>query len=134
MELNLPAYIDRIDSTEESHELIIDIYNILRHKLISPAAHREVCEELFDYYSDLCSLERRAAHEQEWVKLYCDVRNLGRAIRDRAIGTNLGRLRRTANLNLIDGILFYIKLIIVRPRERLLSPWPSVESLPDESY
>ena len=131
MEQNLAIYIDRIDSTEDSNDLIIDIYDIIKDKPISPAAHQEICNELFEHYNSLCSLEARAAPVEEWRELYYNFRDLRRAVRDNTISVRLGNLRRTANLDIIDGILFYMKLVIVRPRERLLVPSRSIESLPN---
>ena len=134
MEQNLAEYIDRIDATDDSDELIIYIYEIVRSKLRDPRAQNEICDELFHLYCKLCSLEERVTPVEEWLDLYSDIRDLGTAIQNHVIGADLDNHRRTANLDLIDGILFFMKLSIVRPRRQFPSPQRFIEAREEEDY
>ena len=66
MEENLPYYIELIDSTPQSHNLIIRIYNIVRIWIRSLDWNHEVCESLLRKYRDLYELEIRYTTENEW--------------------------------------------------------------------
>ena len=132
---NLIDAIDRIDSTSESSDLVIEIYHIVKDKLQGPDPHLEIFDELFELYRQLRTLETQTAPDDDWLELYSDIKSLGNAIRHRIIGENMGVQRKQANLDLISGILFYMKLKIVNPKVYLPSILPSpVESDEEDSY
>ena len=132
MELNLVEYIDRIDSTSESDDLVMEIYYIVKDKLQGADPQHEICNELWDLYQDLRSLEKRLAPIEDWLELYSDIKSLGNAIRNRIIGENMHEQRKQTNLNLLNGMLFYMKLIIVKPRAYVPSLLPSPEESGEE--
>ena len=134
MEQNLAEYIDRIDATDDSDELIMYIYDVVKSKLRDPRAQNEICDELFDLYCKLCSLEERTTSVEEWLDLYNDIRDLSSAIQNHVIAADLGNHRRAANLDLIDGILFYIKLSIVKFQRHPPSPQRFIEARHEEDY
>ena len=129
MEENLPYYIELIDSTPQSHNLIIRIYNIVRIWIRSLDWHQEVCESLLRKYRDLYELEIRYTTENEWRQQYYDFKALKEAIRNRTIEQDLNDQQRRANQQLIDSLLFYIHLIIVGPLERA-PPAPLIHMFP----
>ena len=134
MEYDLPTLIEKIDSTSESDELITNIYEIIKQKLHGADAELEICDEVFKSYCDLCSLENKDASVDEWWDLYFDFKCLRYFIEGRNIERNLGVRRRNAKINLIDGILFYMKLTIVRPQTRPSLLRPFREAIEDEDY
>ena len=129
---NLIEAIDKIDSTSESNDLVIEIYYIVKEKLQNPDPHLEICDELFELYRDLRTLEKQSAPIEDWLDLYSDIKSLGNAIRHRIVGDNMGDRRKDANLDLLNGILFYMKLIIVKPKEQLQSLLTFSEDLSEE--
>ena len=134
MENHIPTLIENIDSTKESDELIINIYEDIKQKLHEPDATLEICDELYESYCDLCSLESKNASVDEWWDLYFDFKCLRYFIESGNIEHNLEPRRRIANINLIDGILFYMKLTMVRPRKRGPFLQPFKEAIEDEDY
>ena len=111
MEETLPYYIELIDSTPQSHNLIIRIYNIVRIWLRSLDWRQEVCESLLRKYRDLYELEVRYTTEYEWRQQYHQFKALKEAIRNRTIEQELSDQQRRANQQLIDSLLFYIHLL-----------------------
>ena len=134
MEHDLPALIEKIDSTPESEELIMTIYETINQRLHEPGAQLGICDELFESYCDLCSLESRNTSADEWWDLYFDFKCLRYCIQDGTAGRNLVAQRRTANINLIDGIVFYMRLILIRPRINQSPIQPFTEAVDDEDY
>ena len=116
MESNLPDYIELIDSTPHSQRTISEIHMIIKSWFEDPDENQEVCDSVFEVYCDLCSLELQPASLEKWINIYEDFKILRAAIKNRFLERRLTHRERTSNLHLIDGILFYIKLTILRLR------------------
>ena len=113
MEDDLPRYIELIDSSSDSEELILDIYEIVKEWLLNPYWYYHVCDTVLEKYGVLCTLETRLATAEAWQELYNDFKSLKAAIQNGSVERSLNSSQRRANQQLIDSILFYIRLFIV---------------------
>ena len=116
MEPNLQDYMDHIDETPQSARTISQIHMIIKSWFEDPDEEQEVCDSVFEVYCDLCSLELQPASLEKWINIYENFKILRAAIKNRFLERGLTQRERTSNLHLIDGMLFYIKLTILRLR------------------
>ena len=134
MEGELSECIDIIDLTPNSENLIIFIHDTIKswYESSDPDEDQEVCYSVSEAYSNLCNLERHPISFQTWRAIYDNFRSLRNDIKNEIIEHDLTPRERMSNLHLVDGILFYIKLTILRMQPPLTPP-PTPETPDSEN-
>ena len=116
MDQNLISHIESLDRTEESEELLDNIYQIIRSRIEDPAFDQQICDIVFEMYCRLCRERSLSDSCLWWESNFSLYKSIRQDIVHKRIETELSDLERISNLYLIDSILFYIKLMTLQLR------------------
>ena len=114
MEINLLPYIEALDHNVESEWLIDELYREIKNRIESPIFQLPISDIVFEMYNRLYRERSLSMSKQWWVTNYSLYKSIRYDIEHIIVEPKLSSLERQSNINLIDSILFYIKLMMLQ--------------------
>ena len=110
---DLVSCIENLDDTFESGLLIEGIYRFIVDKIGNPLCEHEISDIVFDMYARLCREGGLIKSTIWWEQNFSSYKIIRQELEDHNIEPQMNYQERLFNLYVIDGILFYIKLMIL---------------------
>ena len=114
MEINLLPYIEAQDHNVESEWLIDELYREIKNRIESPIFQLPISDIVFEMYNRLYRERSLSMSKQWWVNNHSFYKSIRYDIEHIIVEPKLSSLERQSNINLIDSILFYIKLMMLQ--------------------
>ena len=114
MELNLVPYIDALDHNTESEWLIGELYREIKYRIESPIVQLPICDIVFEMYKRLYRERSLSMSKPWWANSLSLYKTIWYDIEHGLKEPKQNGIERQSNINLIDSILFYIKLMMLQ--------------------
>ena len=114
MELNLVPYIAALDHNTESEWLIDELYREIKYRIESQIFQLPICDIVFEMYKRLYRERSLSMSKPWWASNFSFYKTIRYDIEHGLVEPKLNGIERQSNINLIDSILFYIKLMMLQ--------------------